>query len=95
MTHPVTAAGTAALATLTNPGSKPPPGSQKVLDVLSWTSWTFGVVAVVGFIGVGITLILAFNDRGPGSGHVSGLGRVLFGCIIGAAAFLLAGWATT
>lgn len=91
MTRPVSAA----LATITNPGSKPTPGSQKVLDLLSWTSWTFGISAVAGFLGVGITLIMAFNDRGPGVGHVSGLGKVLFGCIIGSAAFLLAGWATT
>ncbi len=74
---------------------KPPPGSAKVIDVINWISWTFGAVAIVGFIGVGITLILAFNDRGPGSGHVSGLMRVLLGCIIGAAAGGLAGWATS
>lgn len=91
MSHTLLATVSAAIA---DPGSKAPPGSAKVLDVLSWISWTFGIVAVVGFLGVAIALILAFNDRGPGSGHVAGLGKVLFGCIIGAAAFLLAGWAT-
>ena len=74
---------------------QPPPGSAKIIDVINWVSWTFGAAAIVGFIGVGITLILAFNDRGPGSGHVQGLMRVLLGCIIGAAAGGLAGWATS
>lgn len=84
----------AKLYAVANPAPVPPPGAQKILDVVSWTMWTFGVVALIGFVGVGITLILAFNDRGPGSGHVSGLMRVLLGCIIGASAAGLAGWAT-
>lgn len=74
---------------------KPPPGSGKIIDVLNWVSWIFGAAAIVGFLGVGITLILAFNDRGPGSNHVSGLMKVLLGCIIGAAAGGLAAWATS
>ncbi len=77
----------ASLVAVINPGAgQPPPGvAGKLTTILQWASWSVLSLAVLGIIIVGGTMIL--NHRsGRGGEHGAGLGFVLGGTVLVAAA---------
>lgn len=72
------------------PAPVAPPGSDKVLTVVSWISWGAAIVGFVGFVIVGFTMMLSSN-RGQGSSETAKrLAMVLGGLVlVGAAGGLI------
>lgn len=69
-----------------------PPGAEGLLTVLNWVLWIAFAAGVLGFIVVGIMMMLSSSGRmgGGGGEHMGRLGWVMAGCIVAAAASLLA-----
>lgn len=76
----------AALPAIDFPAPQAPPGSEKVMQVISWISWGAVIAGFVGFVIVGVRLMLS-NSRGEGtSEHGKRLAMVFGGLIIAGAA---------
>ncbi len=89
-----TAAGTFwLLAAVPNPGmGQAPPGSDKVLTILSWSAWIAFGVCVAGAIFAGAMMALSASGRHDGGGrHAASLAWVFAGCIVIGSASALVG----
>ncbi|MEU1121958.1 MULTISPECIES: hypothetical protein [unclassified Streptomyces] len=62
-------------------GGLEPPGAKKFTTVLRWTFWVVSAVCVLGILGVGAQLALAWN-RGEGTEAGKGLGKVMLACVL-------------
>lgn len=86
----ITAAQTAAGGPLAVPDPSPvaPPGSDDFNTVLNWVFWVALSAGVLGFIIVGIRMMLQTQGRmgGGGGEAMANVGWVALGCIIVAAA---------
>lgn len=90
MTHPMDPTSIRAASGLPDPKPQAPPGSESVTQILDWVFWIAGAAGVLGFIAVGVMMMIA-HRHGRGDDHLSKLGYVLGGCILVAAASGLAG----
>lgn len=79
-----------AMVEVPNPGGgTPPPGSEKLLIILSWVAWTVCLLCVGGFLAVGARMAILHN-RGDGGAHLAGLGWVMAACfLVGSASGLV------
>jgi hypothetical protein len=78
-------------ADVPNPGGgEAPPGSDGLIKILKWAAWIFGAICVLGVLGCAGAMVLN-NKRGQGGEHMTQLGWILAGCIIGSSASLIVG----
>ena len=68
----------------------PPPGADKISQLINWAAWIVTALGVVGIILVGAYLMCR-NDRGEGSNATTKLGSVLGGLILVSAASAIVG----
>ena len=79
-------------AGIPDPGPpKPPPGAERILDVLAWAKWLGLAIAVLGITVVGIRMVIAHRS-GQGAGHLGSLGWVVAGTILIASAVSIVGF---
>lgn len=70
-------------------GGTAPPGSERLITLLSWAAWIACGICVLGVIACGALMAIS-HRRGDGGEHAGRLGMVLAGCIlIGAASGLV------
>jgi hypothetical protein len=70
-------------------GGTPPPGSERINEVISWVVWIAFAVCVLGVVIAGAMMAVG-QRRGEGGEHAARLGWVLAACIvIGSAAALV------
>lgn len=70
-----------------NPSPQAPPGSDGFLTVLNWVFWIALAAGVLGFMIVGVLMMLSNTGRmSSGGEHVSKLAWVAVGLIVVAAA---------
>ena len=73
-----------------NPSPVAPPGAEGFELVLSWVMWIALGAGVLGFMIVGIMMMLSNSGRMQSGGeHAKSLGWVAVGCVIVGAASLL------
>lgn len=73
----------ALLAGIPDPGQGvAPPGSEGLLEILSWAAWIAFGVCVLGVIICGAAMAVASRRSGDGGEHGSRLAWVLAGCIV-------------
>lgn len=67
----------------------PPPGSDKLIEILRWTAWVVLGICVMGAFAVGARMAIAHHEGRRGE-HMQGLAMVLAGCVlVGAASGLV------
>jgi type IV secretory pathway VirB2 component (pilin) len=60
---------------------EPPPGADKLTQVLSWVKWIAYTVCVLGIMIAGAMMAIG-QRRGEGGEHAARLGWVLAACIV-------------
>lgn len=79
-----------AVATVNFPGAEAPPGADKIMTVVAWIGWGAAIAGFVGFLIVGIRMMLSHN-RGEGTSETGKRLAMVFGglILVGAAAGLV------
>lgn len=76
----------ALVAAVPNPGQgQAPPGSDKLLKLLSWVAWVVFGICVVGVLVVAGRMAIS-HRRGEGGEHATGLAWVAAACILAGSA---------
>lgn len=70
------------------PGGEPPPGSDKLLDIVDWVRWIAFTVCVLGILIAGAMMAVG-QRRGEGGEHAARLGWVMAACVVIASSTLL------
>lgn len=67
-----------------------PPGTEGLLEILSWSKWLALGICVLGLIVAGAMMAIS-SRRGEGGEHLSRIGMALAGVIVISAAYFLVG----